>query len=145
MKENRIREQEQAREQGQAQEQEQGRAHARKAPVKLPRTLISVLNGSFLAKENVLRNMPFILFIAGLMLCYIAYGYWTERTVRALDRTNAELKEMRSEYITVRSQLEQAEQQSQVATDIQGLGLAESEEPPHRISVDEDLIENPKP
>ena len=132
MKENRIRE-----------KKEEPRASMKKSSMQLPRTLISVLNGSFLAKENVLRNMPFILFIAGLMLCYIAYGYWTERTVRALDRTSGELKEMRSEYITIRSQLEQAEQQSQVAADIEGLGLKESRVPPHRIAVDEQLIENP--
>ncbi|HEX2616545.1 MAG TPA: FtsL-like putative cell division protein, partial [Flavobacteriales bacterium] len=72
----------------------------------VPRALIGVLNGSFLTKEKVVRNMPFLLYVAGLMLCYIAYGYWTERTVRELDRTNSELKEMRSEYITVRSHLE---------------------------------------
>ena len=107
----------------------------------MPRTLIGVLNGSFLAKENVLRNMPFILFIAGLMLCYIAYGYWTERTVRTLDRTTTELKEMRAEYITVRSLLEQKEQQSEVADDIAGMGLKQSLEPPSRIVVDEELIE----
>lgn len=110
---------------------------------KRPGLLAGVLNGSFLTREQVLGNMPFLLFIAGLMLVYIGYGYWTERTVRALDRTSTELKEMRSEYITVRSQLEQAEQQSQVAADIRGLGLKESLEPPHKIAVDEDLIENP--
>ncbi len=139
MKENKVRKQEPAPEQAQA----RGTSSRKKGGSQLPRALISVLNGSFLARENVLRNMPFILWVAGLMLCYIAYGYWTERTVRSLDRTNTELKEMRSEYITVRSQLEQAEQQSQVAADIRGLGLKESLEPPHKIAVDEDLIENP--
>ncbi|MFT3884883.1 MAG: FtsL-like putative cell division protein [Flavobacteriales bacterium] len=110
----------------------------------VPRALIGVLNGSFLTKEKVVRNMPFFGYVAGLMLCYIAYGYWTERTVRELDRTNSELKEMRSEYITVRSHLEKAEQQSQVATDISSLGLRESRVPPKRIAVDKDAIETPQ-
>ena len=112
-------------------------------PARLPRALIGVLNGSFLTKEAVLGNMRFILFCAGLMLAYIAYGYWTERTVRDLDRTNAELKEMRSEYLTVRSHLEQAQQQSHVAGDIQSLGLKESKTPPMRITVEEDRLEKP--
>lgn len=107
----------------------------------VPRALVGVLNGSFLTKEKVVRNMPFLLYVAGLMLCYIAYGYWTERTVRELDRTESELKEMRSEYITVRSHLEKAEQQSQVATDISGLGLHESRVPPKRITVDANATE----
>ena len=120
----------------------------KKAPKKgassVPRALIGVLNGSFLTKEKVVRNMPFLLYVAGLMLCYIAYGYWTERTVRELDRTNSELKEMRSEYITVRSHLEKAEQQSQVASDISGLGLRESRVPPKRIAVDAEATETPQ-
>lgn len=111
---------------------------AKSRPARLPRALIGVMNGSFLTKEKVVGNMPFILFCAGLMLCYIGYGYWTERTVRDLDRTNAELKEMRSEYLTVRSHLEQAQQQSHVAGDIGTLGLKESKTPPMRIAVDKD-------
>lgn len=115
------------------------RTAAGKAPgsgQKLSRGFISILNGSFLTKEKVVGNMPFLLYVAGLMLCYIGYGYWTERTVRQLDRTNSELKEMRSYYITVRSRLEKAEQQSQVATDISSMGLRESRVPPRRITVD---------
>lgn len=109
---------------------------AKGKPARLPKMLIGVLNGSFLTKEAVLGNMKFILFCAGLMLAYIGYGYWTERTVRDLDLTNAELKEMRSEYLTVRSHLEQAQQQSHVAGDISALGLKESKTPPMRIEVD---------
>lgn len=112
-------------------------------PARFPRALISVMNGSFLTKEAVLGNMRFILFCAGLMLAYIAYGYWTERTVRQLEKTNAELKEMRSEYLTVRSHLEQAQQQSHVAGDIESLGLKESKTPPMRITVEEDQLQKP--
>ena len=108
---------------------------------RLPRGFINVLNGSFLTRENVLGNMPFILFCAGLMIIYIAYGYQTERIVRQLDRTGSELKELRSEYITVRSQLEKKEQQSQVASGIGALGLEESRVPPVKIEVEKDRLD----
>lgn len=113
-----------------------GRAGAR-----LPKAFISVLNGSFLTREKVLANMPFILFSVMLMLLYISYGYYTERTVRELHRTEAELKELRSEHISVRARLDLTEQQSKVASDISGLGLRESRVPPFKITVDKDLIE----
>lgn len=122
-------------------EEAPAKSRVKKAPgggQKLSRGFISILNGTFLTKEKVLANMPFLLYVAALMLCYIGYGYWTERTVRQLDRTSSELKEMRSYYITVRSRLEKAEQQSQVATDISSMGLRESRVPPRRITVEKD-------
>ena len=109
---------------------------------RLPRMLISVLNGSFLTKEKVLGNMPFILFCAALMIAYIAYGYHTERIVRDLERTGAELKEQRAEYLTVRAELEKQEQQSQVAGRIEGLGLHESRVPPVQLPVEESDLES---
>lgn len=118
------------------------KASAGQAPRRtFSRGLVNVLNGTFLTREKVLANMPFLLFVAGLMLANIAYGYWTERTVRELDRTSSELKEMRSEYITVRSLLERSERQSQVADDIGGMGLRESREPPLRITADSKELE----
>jgi len=112
------------------------------APARLPRALIGLLNGTFLTRENVLRNMPFILWCAMLMVLYISYGYTTERIVRELDRTGAELKELRSEHITVRAHLEKLERQSQVAAGIRDLGLRESRVPPVQIAVGRDELES---
>ena len=109
---------------------------------RLPRALIGVLNGSFLTKEKMLGNMPFILFCAMLMVLYIAYGYHTERVVRDLESTGAALKEQRAEYITVRAELEKLERQSNVAGRIGELGLHESRVPPVKLKVDADQLED---
>ena len=123
------------REQKQEPEKKPEKASASARPA-LPVSVINLLNGSWLTRENVLGNMKFILFCAGMMILYIAYGYHTERTVRELDRTGGELKELRSEYITIRARLEKLEQQSQVAAGISALGLHESRVPPVKIEVD---------
>lgn len=117
------------------QPEEPVKAAASGKSARMPRALISVLNGSFLTRENVLRNMPFILFSAALMIAYIAYGYQTERIVRELNSSDSELKELRSEYITVRASLEKKEQQSQVAAGIRDLGLHESRVPPVKLEL----------
>ena len=110
-------------------------ARSAASSARLPRGFINVLNGSFLTREKVLGNMPFILFCAGLMIIYIAYGYQTERIVRQLDHTGSELKELRSEYITVRSQLDKKEQQSQVESGIGAFGLEDSRVSPVKSEV----------
>jgi hypothetical protein len=73
-----------------------------------------------------------------MILLTIGYGYHAERVVRRTSTArDAELKELRSEYITVRAQLEKQEQQSQVAAGIGALGLRESRVPPVKVEVTE--------
>lgn len=134
---NRLREEQQQEQKAPA----KGGARKPGAGTRLPRALIGVLNGSFLTREKMLRNMPFILFCAALMIAYIAYGYHTERIVRDLETTGSQLREQRAEYLTVRAELEKQEQQSQVAGRIEGLGLKESRVPPVQLAVDDDEIE----
>ncbi|MBK7943992.1 MAG: hypothetical protein IPJ85_01195 [Flavobacteriales bacterium] len=125
-------------------EEQQEKAHKPKkagAAPKLPRALIGVLNGSFLTRENVLRNMPFILFCAGLMLAAIAYGYHTERVASRIDKGAAALKEQRAAYISARAELEKQEQQSQVAQRIHDIGLDESRVAPVKIGVDDEQLD----
>ena len=109
----------------------------------LPRAIIGVLNGNFLARENVIRNMPFMFYVVLLMVLYIAYGYYAERTVRELHNVDVELKDMRSDYISKRAELEKTEKQSQVAEDIERLGLKESRVPPIKIEVDPEEMTAP--
>ena len=116
-------------------QEEPAKAPKQRAVKPLPGAFVSLLNGTFLTRENVLGNMPYILFFFGLLIVYVAYGYSTERVVRDLHRADTELKEMRSEYITVRAQLEKQEQQSHVAAGISDLGLRESRVPPLKIPV----------
>lgn len=108
---------------------------------KFPRAIIGVLNGSFLTRENVIKNMPFMFFVVALMVAYIAYGYYAERTVRDLHKVDLELKEIRSDYISKRAELEKEEQQSKVAEDIEQLGLKESKVPPIKIEVEQKALE----
>ncbi len=93
----------------------------------------SVLSGSFLSKEKVTESLPFIFFITFLGICYIANGYQTEKVIRKLYNTNNELKELRSEYITTKSDLMYISKQSQVAKATSGFGLNELISPPKKI------------
>jgi hypothetical protein len=93
----------------------------------------NLLSGSFLSKEKVTESLPFIFFLTFLGVCYIANGYQTEKVIRQLYSTNNELKELRSEYITTKSDLMYISKQSQVAKATSGFGLVELMSPPKKI------------
>jgi len=93
----------------------------------------SILTGSFLSKELVVSSLPFIFFLTFLGVCYIANGYQAEKVIRKLYGINNEIKELRSEYITTKSDLMVISKQSQVARATAVMGLKELTSPPKKI------------
>lgn len=97
-----------------------------------------VLSGNFLSKESVVNVLPYVFFLTFLGICYIANGYQAEKLVRRLYKTTNEIKELRSEYITNKSDLMYISKQSQVARATKNLGLRELMSPPKKIVISED-------
>ncbi len=46
--------------------------------------LLGLLSGTFLGKDKVLVHMPFMLFLVGVAILYISYGYHAESTVKKM-------------------------------------------------------------
>ncbi|NND95425.1 MAG: hypothetical protein HKN45_11215 [Flavobacteriales bacterium] len=101
------------------------------------RGLLGLLNGTFLAKDRVLDHMPFMLFIVGVSILYISYGYHAESTVKRMYQLETELKDIKSQDLTLKSDLEQVKQQSNVAYAIKAMGLKESVVQPFKVKVKE--------
>ena len=106
-----------------------------KKPNKIARSFLNIFSGNFLSKDNVIHQLPFILFLTLIGLVYIANGYYAEKSVREISRINTELKELKSEYITSKSELMFMSNQSEVARASASLGLKESTVPPKKIVV----------
>ncbi len=100
--------------------------------------VLSFLTGSFLSNEKIVNNLPFIFFLTFIGILYIANGYYAEKTVKQVYRLNNEIKELRSEYISNKSDLELIKQQSHVAFSIKELELKESLTPPSKIIISKD-------
>lgn len=107
--------------------------------------LLDLLNGRFLSGQKFLDQLPFLLYLCGLAIVYIAYGYFTESTVKQIYRVDAELKELKAEYLTSQSELQQIRQQSNIADAIKDLGLKESVTPPQKIVLPSDPNSEQKP
>lgn len=102
---------------------------------KVGRSLANVVSGSFLSKEKTFQQVPFLLFLSLLAICYIANGYYAEEKIRELNKITNELKELKSEYIISKSDLMFISKQSEVAKASETFGIKESLVPPKKIVV----------
>jgi hypothetical protein len=102
----------------------------------LAKALASVFSGTFLGDDKSVQHLPFVLFLAFLAVMYIANGYYADDKIREANRLSNELKELRSEYISTKSELMFAGKQSEVAKAAARLGLKEPVVPPVKILVD---------
>ncbi len=97
----------------------------------------SFLRGTFLTKANVIKSLPLILFIVGLIVIYIWNNYMADKKVREISKIKKELKELRSEHITTRSELMYSSKQSEIARRLDTTGIKESVVPPQKIFIKE--------
>ncbi|MCF8296385.1 MAG: hypothetical protein K9J13_02475 [Saprospiraceae bacterium] len=94
----------------------------------------SVMDGSILTKEIVLRLLPFTLFLTFIAVIYIANSYYAEKKIIETERVNTEINELRYEYITTKSELMYYSKQSEVVKKLQEKGIKESVTPPIQIN-----------
>lgn len=87
------------------------------------------------SKESLVNVMPYIFFLTVIALVYIANSYHAERTIRNIDSVSKELKTLRTEYITGKSELMFVSKQTEVARLVSEQGIKESVEAPLKIIV----------
>lgn len=102
----------------------------------LAKGLATVFSGTFLTNEKSLKHVPFVLFMALIAIMYIANGYYADDKIREVNRITNELKELRSEYISTKSDLMFVSKQSEVAKAAEPLGIKEPLVPPMKIEID---------
>jgi hypothetical protein len=100
---------------------------------KVARSFVSLFSGSFLSSEEIIRQLPFLLFLAFISLLYIGNGYYAEKTVRRINTVTTELKELHSQYIITSSELMYVSKQSEVSKMASSIGIKESLVPPKKI------------
>ena len=81
-------------------------------------------------------NMNFFLFISLLAVLYIANGHLADRTIRNINKTQNQLKELQYEYKTVKSEVMFRSEEAQVLKAAEPLGLKISTELPQRLQAE---------
>lgn len=82
----------------------------------------------------IVSNIPFYLFVAVLLIIYIANGHYADKTVREINATAKHLKEMEYEYKTIKRDVIFRSKESELAKAVEPLGLQELLVPPIKIT-----------
>ena len=97
--------------------------------------LKGLVSGDFLQDGKVMANLPFLGFVALLMLCYISYGYFADNTIRGLSKEEKRAEELYSELQSLMEIYDQESLQSTVADKLKNKNIYEAKDPPRVLWV----------
>ena len=83
----------------------------------------------------LVNNIPYFLFLAVLAIFYIYNGHYSDNTIKNINKTSAELKELQYEYKTVKSEVMFKSEEAQVLKASEPLGLKVSDVVPQRLQL----------
>ena len=92
----------------------------------------------FIEYDTVVSHMPFILFIALLALLYIWNNHYAVRSIKTIGKNEKQIKQLKWEYLTAKSELEGKSKQSEVARLVEPYNIHELKAPPVKIYVSND-------
>ncbi len=87
-----------------------------------------VLGGDLLS-TGTFKFFRYLLYLALLAFIYIANNYYAENNIRQINKLRKDLKELRYEYINVKTMLMQIEKQSQIAKKLETKGIKKNSKP----------------
>ncbi len=96
------------------------------------KTIKNPLKGLF-NYQWIVKNIPFFLFLSVLAVLYIANGHRSDRTIRKMNSTASELKELQYEYKTLKSEVMYRSEEIQIVKASEPLGLKVSKDMPKRL------------
>lgn len=82
------------------------------------------------------RNFNFLTFLVVLAMIYIANGHSAEAKIRRIHELKDEVKELRSEYIFLESEIMYNSTPSQMAQRVDGIELSSRDGLPRRLKAD---------
>ena len=85
--------------------------------------LLSAINVSQRTTELVFSNFTYLLFIGFLGIVYIANAHFAEKSVRRIQQLQKEIKELKWEYTSIKSETMYKSMQSQIDESLESVGL----------------------
>ncbi|NDF97416.1 MAG: hypothetical protein EB101_00470 [Chitinophagia bacterium] len=81
--------------------------------------------GRWFHYQSLVQQVPFFLFLALLAVLYIYNGHYANKTIRDINKTEKEVKELKYEYKLIKGELLSRTKQSELIKAVAPLGLQE--------------------
>lgn len=114
---------------------------------KAPRTgsgkgLFSVMEGvvssTGLFKEGLpVQFIPHVFYVSLFIIAYIWNAHTSDKLVRNIGKLKVEVNDLRADYTTLKAEFMFKSKQSEVAKEVQSLGLEESMVPPQKMNTED--------
>lgn len=88
--------------------------------------VLGIFKGDFLSKKENQEHLPFILFVALLIILNISLYYSAVQLARNINKAEKDLYELRVEYITTKSELMTKYKRSTIENTVKNMGLQSS-------------------
>lgn len=112
---------------------------------KKKRSVMSILGGKFLVREEISKQFPFMVYVTVLLMIIITNTYIAEERVRELAKTSKRLNDLQVEYVQVKSEIMEASKQSVLVKKLESTGLKEAVTPLKRIEVEQPVKQEEQP
>lgn len=89
-----------------------------------------LLGGEFPAYQ-----LRYLLWLSFLIVLYIASSLHSESLIHQIDKTKAEVEELRADYTTQQADFMKAGKQSEIIKRVESMGIEENKTPPTKIII----------
>jgi cell division protein FtsL len=91
--------------------------------------IFKFLKGEFLLNEDAFKNWRMVIFVIFLLMLMVRSGHITDEKVMKITKLSKQERELRAEYIALRSQSMKLKLESKVIEKVKEMGLKQSNEP----------------
>ena len=102
---------------------------------KFKQGIYNALKGKILVSKDAFKNWRIIIYVVMLLLFMISRSHSTDKKVLKIAKLNAEIRELKAEFIDTRTKVMRLELESSVQKKVAERGLLPSENPPRKIKV----------
>ncbi len=100
----------------------------------------NIIIGEFFSRDSFFKTIPYLGYLTIIAIVYISNTYYAEKTFRQIEKTKIELKELRFQYISSKSELMFYSKQTEIAKRVINTGLKETTIPPFKIFYGKDSL-----